>query len=152
MNMVPCPLALSAGLTWYLPPAAVRALLGSVFACAAPGSRLCFDFMHLSAVLGTRYYPGFETAAIQLQQSHDPIVSALDEDPRALQELLMPYGMQVQQLMSARQAAERYMPGKPWRARKPRVAPFWSFLAAERLDDREERVTIATRVQGAEAK
>lgn len=51
------------GLLYYLPPAAVHALLASVSRCAAPGSALYFDFMNRDALEGRRAYPSFSTVA-----------------------------------------------------------------------------------------
>jgi O-methyltransferase involved in polyketide biosynthesis len=42
------------GLVYYLPPRAFESLLGAISSTAALGSRLYFDFIHLSAMSGAR--------------------------------------------------------------------------------------------------
>lgn len=42
------------GLVYYLPPAAFKGLLSAISSTAAPGSRLFFDFIHLTTMSGAR--------------------------------------------------------------------------------------------------
>ena len=51
------------GLIYYLPTAAVSALLASVAAVAAPGSRLAFDYLHDDAQDGRAAYPGYDACS-----------------------------------------------------------------------------------------
>lgn len=52
------------GLTYYLPPDAFKQQLQCISDCAVVGSRLYFDFLHLSTLSGEKWHPGFETLMV----------------------------------------------------------------------------------------
>jgi O-methyltransferase involved in polyketide biosynthesis len=57
-------LFMTEGLVYYLPPAAFQQQLESISTNAAMGSRLFFDFLHLSTLSGENWHPGFETLMV----------------------------------------------------------------------------------------
>lgn len=52
------------GLIYYLPPAALQQLLSDISASCVAGSRLQFDFLHLSVLRGKKWMPGFDTLSL----------------------------------------------------------------------------------------
>lgn len=57
---------LAEGLTYYLPPEAVKALFASVAALAAPGSRFAFDWLRRGCLAGRELNLGYETMAVRV--------------------------------------------------------------------------------------
>lgn len=120
------------GLLYYLPPAAIQQLLTCISASAAPGSRLLFDFLHLSTLLGEVWHPGFETLMLSVWNKGEVMYSGIDERPQRMQRLLQLFGFKLRELLQVRDVVQRYMPHVQYRANPPTVCPYFGYLSAEK--------------------
>ena len=108
-------------------------MLACVGANAAPGSRLAFDFLHLSTLRGDAWHPGFETLMTAVRDKGEPILSGVTEAPAAMAALLRPFGFRVTHQLGARALAARYLPYLKWRDAPPPLAPYFSYVSAEKV-------------------
>eukprot|EP00198_Chlamydomonas_reinhardtii_P010151 XP_001699488.1 predicted protein [Chlamydomonas reinhardtii] len=68
------------GLLYYLPPPAVRRLLGSIREVAAPGSLVAFDYLEQDVFAGRRFAAGYETLRLTVANKGEPKRSGLDPE------------------------------------------------------------------------
>lgn len=126
------------GLVYYLPVRAVHALIQSVADLAEPGSRLCFDFLHLDALEGRAKYAGWEQmrgrgpselgkdrrwhrripplafspplCADLVAGKGEPMVSGFQHDGDSMAKMLRRHGLELTELLSPTQMLQRFMP------------------------------------------
>jgi O-methyltransferase involved in polyketide biosynthesis len=126
-------LLLAEGLVYYLPPAAVQQLLRCISSISAPGSRLQMDFLHLSALSGSKWNPGFETLWISVLNKGEQMHSGIDERPAAVQALMSKFGFHTYSVKTAADLVKEYMPHVEYKAKPPIVSPYFGYLSAEKL-------------------
>lgn len=73
------------GLIYYLPEDSVARLFGGIASRAAPGSRVCFDFLSLDVLEGRRHVPAYKVTARSVANKGEPFVSALPDGTNGVQ-------------------------------------------------------------------
>eukprot|EP00775_Hariotina_reticulata_P003817 gene3817-4075_t len=126
-------LFIAEGLVYYLPAGAVRQALSCVSSIAPRGSRLMFDFLHLSTLSGAVWHPGFETLMFSVWNKGEVMYSGIDERPEAVKALLQLFNFKTQAVLGARDLVKRYLPHKSYRSSPPIVSPYFGYIAAEKL-------------------
>lgn len=119
------------GLLYYLPPAAVRALLAGVRGLSAPRSRLAFDFLRRAALEGSAPSVGLESMAVAVAARGEPFLSALDDAPGAVEALAALLGFRCAARLGARALCARFLPHLAWRDFPPTVEPCFAFAEFE---------------------
>ena len=121
------------GLVYYLPPAAFKRQLTCISETAVVGSRLFFDFLHLSTLSGEVFHPGFETLMVSVWNKGETMYSGVDERPEAINCLLRKFGFKLSETLDAKQIQKRYLPHLEWKDNKPPVSVFFGYIAAEKI-------------------
>jgi O-methyltransferase involved in polyketide biosynthesis len=122
------------GLVYYLPACAVQQLLSSIQSVSAPKSRIVMDFVHLSALSGSVWHPGFETLWLAFFNKGERIISGIDERPAAAAALTRLFGFQTDAVLTSRDLTEKYMPHVQYRATPgATVIPYYGCMSAEKL-------------------
>lgn len=88
------------------------------------------DFLHLSALRGDVWNPGFETLMLSVYNKGETMYSGLDERPECIEKLLQLFGFHTQEVLTARNMVKKYMPHTQYRANPPTVSPYFGYLAA----------------------
>ncbi|PNW76679.1 hypothetical protein CHLRE_11g467450v5 [Chlamydomonas reinhardtii] len=117
------------GLLYYLPPPAVRRLLGSIREVAAPGSLVAFDYLEQDVFAGRRFAAGYETLRLTVANKGEPKRSGLD--PEQLPAYLGALGWRLTYAPTPRQVAEELYPHRRWRDLNPVIPPFYRYAVAE---------------------
>lgn len=129
----PCLLA-PEGLLCYLTPDALRQLFASIGRSSAAGSRLMYDFMHLSTVSGAVWHPGWEAAALALGNRGERLRSCINEHPEAVQELMGLFGFTATAVLTAGDMIGRYLPHvQNSRRVVPVIPPYFGYVSAQKL-------------------
>ncbi|WIA21539.1 hypothetical protein OEZ85_000736 [Tetradesmus obliquus] len=122
------------GLVYYLPPEAFKKSLTGISETAVAGSRLFFDFLHLDALSNEIVMPGLETLLVSVWNKGESMYSGIDHRPEALRSLLKKFGFRLHEVMGAQDISRRYHPHvQSWNPIKPHVAPFFGYVAAEKV-------------------
>ncbi|KAF6252539.1 S-adenosyl-L-methionine-dependent methyltransferase [Scenedesmus sp. NREL 46B-D3] len=133
------------GLVYYLPPQAFKKSLTGISETAVAGSRLFFDFLHLDALSNEIVMPGLETLLVAVWNKGEMMYSGIDHRPEALRSLLKKFGFRLHEVLDARGITRRHHPHvQGWSALQPHVAPFFGYVAAEKVQaplKRQETVT-----------
>lgn len=95
------------GLLAHLPQAAVNALFSDLAALAAPGSRLCFDFLHQDALDGTKTYAGYAALATASANKAFPYLSAMNPSFSTLMKHFQQYNLMVLELRRGEEGAAK---------------------------------------------
>ncbi|MDJ0840425.1 MAG: SAM-dependent methyltransferase [Acidobacteriota bacterium] len=83
------------GVTPYLPPEAIESSLKSIASCAAPGSRLVFDYMHTDVLEGRARGFGAREMMKRLSHSDSPVTFHFSLEPEAAEPFIERHGFRV---------------------------------------------------------
>eukprot|EP00798_Chlamydomonas_sp_ICE-L_P020711 gene20711-27521_t len=89
---------------------------------AAKGSRITFDFMHITAINGEKKYAGFNTTAKAVANKGEPYLFGLPDSPEGVQTFVAPHGFRLQQDMTT-----LMLPHVKWDEKVPPIASFYSY-------------------------
>ena len=113
----------------------MQKLVASVAALAAPGSRLCFDFLHqaaLDAPAGASAYPGYDACSEVCRLKGEPFLSGFEPVPEAMGAYLQPLGWLLAGLWSPREMVAAQLPHLAWSDALPPILSFYSYAEARK--------------------
>ncbi|MEW5316214.1 MAG: hypothetical protein WDW38_007596 [Sanguina aurantia] len=118
------------GLLYYIPLSAVESLFRSISSIAAPGSRVCFDFLDSDVLEGKAEGAGFETAVKVVQSKDEPFVSGLKASAEGIAAFSESVGLKLQRFVSAQELAKAAFGAQVW---TNACLPTISFMAGAEL-------------------
>jgi len=140
------------GLVYYLPPLAFKRQLTCISETAVVGSRLYFDFLHLSTLSGDKFHPGFETLMVSVWNKGEHMYSGVDERPEAINCLLKKFGFKLTEALDAKAIQGRYLTHLEWKDNQPPVSPYFGYIAAEKIMAPIKRMDTFEKQQAKQAK
>ncbi|KXZ54443.1 hypothetical protein GPECTOR_5g95 [Gonium pectorale] len=120
------------GLIYYLPLAASVGLFAALSGLSAPGSRIFFDFMAAAALEGRGNFPGFKVTRKSVANKGEPFLSGIEATREGVSAYVAPHGLRLLDFLSPKDMVGRMLPHLPWSDRRPPIASFYSYAAAEK--------------------